>query len=287
VEKNTMRTNALTTAIAAALVSLLAIASPARAQQSYATTDETHTAGAAATGLLTATKLNVTNCSGLVETAQIRYTLDGTTPTSSVGSVGNVGDTIILGNVHDIAGYSDIRTGGTSGVVNFSCSANAPQVASSVVRAIYSTLASATPTLTSETLTATTNQIVLGTTNTTTLNYAAPAASITLAEPTIAGSMPTGSECGASLAAAGTCADTAMAGTFHFAFGTFLLSSNASTVTFATGKGFTSTTTYNCVANDITTRANPVQAIPASATTVTITNTTGATDLISMICVGY
>jgi hypothetical protein len=91
--------------------------------------------------------------------------------------------------------------------------------------------------------------------------------------------------CGASLAANGACANTAMGATMHWEFGTFLLTGNASTVTGLTA--YTSTTTFNCVANDITTRANVVQAIPASTTTVTITNTTGATDLISMICVGY
>jgi hypothetical protein len=49
---------------------------------------------------------------------------------------------------------------------------------------------------------------------------------------------------------------------------------------------FTSTTSYFCVANDVTTRANPVQMVPASATTATITNTTGGSDVIQWVCVG-
>lgn len=147
-------------------------------------------------------------------------------------------------------------------------------------------------TMTSLTLSNTTNQLVYGTTNTTTINAPAPSAPMTLTLPNQGSvSITSGVQCvantGTGLAAGGTCTNTAQAGTAHFNYGTFLLSANTSTVTFATGLGYTSTTSYNCVANDITTRANPVQAVPASATTVTITNTTGATDLISMICVGF
>jgi hypothetical protein len=40
------------------------------------------------------------------------------------------------------------------------------------------------------------------------------------------------------------------------------------------------------VANDVTTRANVVQMIPASGATATITNTTGGSDVIQWICVG-
>jgi hypothetical protein len=40
------------------------------------------------------------------------------------------------------------------------------------------------------------------------------------------------------------------------------------------------------VANDVTTRANPVQMVPASATTATITNTTGGSDVIQWVCIG-
>lgn len=50
---------------------------------------------------------------------------------------------------------------------------------------------------------------------------------------------------------------------------------------------FVSTSTFTCTANDITTRANPVQVVNTSTSSVTITNTTGATDVISWNCVGY
>lgn len=62
------------------------------------------------------------------------------------------------------------------------------------------------------------------------------------------------------------------------------LSANTATITFPAA--YASTTSFFCVANDVTTRANPVQMVPASTTTATITNTTGATDVIQWICTG-
>lgn len=91
--------------------------------------------------------------------------------------------------------------------------------------------------------------------------------------------------CGAALAANGACANTAQAAPFHIIFGTAVLASNTSTIT-GISPAFTSSTSFFCVANDITTRANPVQAVPASGSTVTFTNTTGATDTIQYICAG-
>lgn len=131
----------------------------------------------------------------------------------------------------------------------------------------------------------------LGITNATsgTITLAAPTGalgSVTNTLPDATGSIPSIYNCGASLAAAGACPNTtAGAATFHIVVGTFLLAGNTSTVT-GISPAFTSSTSWNCVANDITTRANPVQAIPGSGSTVVITNTTGATDLISMICAG-
>jgi hypothetical protein len=70
----------------------------------------------------------------------------------------------------------------------------------------------------------------------------------------------------------------------HAYNGTSTLSSNAATITFPVA--FTSTTSFNCVANDVTTRANVVQMVPASASTATITNTTGGSDVIQWVCLG-
>jgi hypothetical protein len=107
----------------------------------------------------------------------------------------------------------------------------------------------------------------------------------TVTLPAITGSLGTGYSCG-TIAANGACANTATAGTFHSVFGIATLASNTSTIT-GISPAFTSSSTFFCVANDITTRANPVQAIPASGSTVTFTNTTGATDNIQFLCQGY
>lgn len=106
----------------------------------------------------------------------------------------------------------------------------------------------------------------------------------TVSLPALTGSVPAVYSCGASLAAAGTCANTAIASP-HLVIGSFLLSGSTSTVV-GISPAFTSSTSWWCVANDVTTRANPVQAIPGSGSTLVITNTTGATDLIQVICAG-
>jgi hypothetical protein len=82
-----------------------------------------------------------------------------------------------------------------------------------------------------------------------------------------------------------TCAPSAATAKGGVYVGESTLSSNAATITFP-APAFTSTTTFFCVANDVTTRANPVQMIPASASTATITNTTGASDVVQWVCVG-
>ncbi len=64
------------------------------------------------------------------------------------------------------------------------------------------------------------------------------------------------------------------------------LASNSAVIS-AISPAFTSTATFTCVANDITTRANVVQVVNTSSSSITITNTTGASDVISWICTGY
>ena len=53
-----------------------------------------------------------------VETAQIRWTIDGTAPTTTVGHLGNVYDVIDLTSAEDIVAFRAIRTGATSGVIH-------------------------------------------------------------------------------------------------------------------------------------------------------------------------
>lgn len=106
-----------------------------------------------------------------------------------------------------------------------------------------------------------------------------------LATSTAAPGTPYVSFCGATSGGTANCANTNPGSNAHIIGGTATLASNAQVVTFS--PGFTSTSTYTCVANDVTTRANVVQCVPTSATTLTITNTTGATDAINWIAVGY
>jgi hypothetical protein len=51
------------------------------------------------------------------ETAQMRFSIDGTAPTATVGHLVNSGDIIKLDSNADIAAFRIIRTGATSGVI--------------------------------------------------------------------------------------------------------------------------------------------------------------------------
>ena len=53
-----------------------------------------------------------------VETAQIRWTCDGTTPTTTVGNPMDAGDSIVISGAQNIKQFRAIRTGGTSGSLN-------------------------------------------------------------------------------------------------------------------------------------------------------------------------
>jgi len=102
--------------------------------------------------------------------------------------------------------------------------------------------------------------------------------------PSTTGGVPIMIACGATTGNA-NCANTNVGATAKFYFGNATLASNSAVITVS--PGYTSASTYFCVANDVTTRANPAQAVPTSATTFTITNTTGASDVIQYICSGY
>lgn len=49
------------------------------------------------------------------ETAQMRYTYDGTTPTSSIGHLLDVGDILVIEGIINVQDFLAIRTTGTSG----------------------------------------------------------------------------------------------------------------------------------------------------------------------------
>lgn len=103
--------------------------------------------------------------------------------------------------------------------------------------------------------------------------------------PSNTGGIPVVIACGATSGGTANCANTATGHTAQVYGGVATLASNASVITIS--PGFTATGDYSCVGNDVTTRANPVQVVPTSATSFTITNTTGASDVVNWVCVGY
>lgn len=110
------------------------------------------------------------------------------------------------------------------------------------------------------------------------------AGAATLTLPSQTGGVATTLNCGATGSGNQTCSPTAANALTKVYAGSSTLAASSAVITFPTA--FTATTSYQCVANDITTRANPVQMVSTSTTTATITNTTGATDVINWVCVG-
>ncbi len=78
---------------------------------------ESKTIAATAVGCTAGTYGDATRAEMTLETAQIRYRIDGTSPTASEGHLVEVGDLIILKSAAQIANFEAIRTGGVSGVL--------------------------------------------------------------------------------------------------------------------------------------------------------------------------
>ena len=78
---------------------------------------ESITVADSAIGLTAAKYLDAEHAEITLETAQIRFRLDGTDPTSSEGHLVEVGDVITLNSAAQIAIFRAIRTGSTSGVL--------------------------------------------------------------------------------------------------------------------------------------------------------------------------
>jgi len=60
-------------------------------------------------------------CSGRLETAQIRFRVDGTDPTSAEGILLNVGEFITIRGLSNLLAFRAIRTNTTSGVLKIHC----------------------------------------------------------------------------------------------------------------------------------------------------------------------
>lgn len=109
-----------------AIVFLLSVSLTAQSSNTLPMSYESVTFTASSTGF-TSTTLTVagkqaTVCIGVLETAQIRFRYDGTAPTSSEGTPLEIGQSIELKGFTVLTQFRGIRTGGTSGVIKFTCS---------------------------------------------------------------------------------------------------------------------------------------------------------------------
>lgn len=102
---------------------VLLLVAPVAAQYRY-TAFEQITVGATAVGFTAATinegsghpQATIASCR--LETAQVRFTVDGTTPTTTVGTLLEIGDWLTLTSPDLLTDFRAIRTGGTSGQLN-------------------------------------------------------------------------------------------------------------------------------------------------------------------------
>lgn len=106
---------------------LLAGAVSASAQGLVETTYESITVTGTAVGLAAATyqpasaPLQMAFCTGRLEVAEVRYRMDGTSPTASEGTLLEVGELVTLVGNGDLSRVKFIRTGATSGVLKVQC----------------------------------------------------------------------------------------------------------------------------------------------------------------------
>jgi hypothetical protein len=188
------------------------------------------------------------------------------------------------------SGGITIKSGGASGTtVVGTTTAGATTINSAGAAQTLTLFGSTTGKVTIADGTDTTKKLVIdpsgATTGTATTLAVSQAAAATLTLPGITGGLPVLLDCGSTGSGNQTCSPVAATTATKMYVGTSTLSGSAAIITFPTA--FAATTSYQCVANDITTRANPVQMLSTSTNTATITNTTGATDVINWVCAGY
>lgn len=107
----------------------------------------------------------------------------------------------------------------------------------------------------------------------------------TITMPTNTGGVPVLYGCGASSGNA-TCANTSGGATARVLTGLATLASNSAVIS-GISPAFTGTTTFSCTSNDQTTIGNPTKVLNTSSSSITISDTTGASDVVSYVCVGY
>jgi hypothetical protein len=87
---------------------------------SYESITVAATAKAITAGTLTLVHANG-SCSGRLETAQIRFRVDGTDPTSAEGVLMEIGEFITIRGLTNLLAFRAIRTGGSSGILKLHC----------------------------------------------------------------------------------------------------------------------------------------------------------------------
>lgn len=187
------------------------------------------------------------------------------------------------------SGGISLRTGGAAGTaVVGTTTAGATTVNSAGTNQTLTLFGSGSGKVTLADGTDTTKKVVIdpsgSTTGTAVTLAAAQAGNVTVTLPINTGALTNAYFCGATSGTT-TCPNTATGGTARVIGGIATLASNTAVIS-AISPAFTSTSTFSCVGNDITTRANPVQVVQTSSSSITITNTTGASDVINWFCYG-
>jgi len=72
-------------------------------------------------GITPATLTGMSLCSARLEGGAIRWRIDGTNPTSTVGTPMLANETLPLVNIFDAQAIRFIRSGGTNGTLNITC----------------------------------------------------------------------------------------------------------------------------------------------------------------------
>lgn len=85
------------------------------------TTYEQVTVAATSIGLTVANLSGMAGCTVRLETAQVRWRMDGTAPTTTVGTLLEVGEILTIPHILDARFIRFIRTGAVSGLLNSTC----------------------------------------------------------------------------------------------------------------------------------------------------------------------
>lgn len=86
-----------------------------------ASTFETVTVSSTSIGLAAATTKGMATCTARLAVAQVRWRSDGTAPSTTVGTLMEIGDVMTIANILDAQSIRFIRTGSTDGVLSVSC----------------------------------------------------------------------------------------------------------------------------------------------------------------------